>query len=189
MLRPVLFALTPILAACFITGCGSAQVPMQKSLRGDAPCYITMRQMQQSLIAAAKNSGWSVKQTGRGSLQAQRKEGSKMAKVAISHTNKRYHISYLDSEGLGYDGENIGNTYNLWLNTLKQRIAMNLPLSCKSLPPEMLQQQSATAPHQPSQRIEHEVSVLIPEKHEAPAEEIDTPLMIESVPQEMMIIR
>lgn len=192
MKRRTLTLCATLCALVVLSGCGgSVQVPIQKNLRGDAPCAMTMLQMEQSLIAAARNSGWTTRKMGRGSLQAEHRDGSVMAKVAISHTSSRYHITYLDSEGLAYDGTHIGETYNRWLETLKARIALNLPLTCKILPAnQTLQAKPAVAPRSvPQQQVQQEISVLTPPKPEAPAEEIEAPFMIESVPTEMMIIR
>ncbi len=187
-------ALLTLGTAVTFTGCGGAQVPIQKRVSATAPCDMTQRQMEQSLIAAARHSNWNVQRMGKGSLQAVRREGDRMAKIAISYTRQKYFISYLDSEGMNQSGEAIDATYNRWLYDLRGRIAKNMPLSCKTMSPATIKEPvTKQTPPQPVQlrviQPVQEQSVLTPLEAAEPVEEVTTPLMIESVPAEMMIIQ
>ena len=51
-----------------------------------------------------------------------------MAKVRVNYTDEFYSIKYVDSQNLKYDGENIHNNYNGWIQNLDRAIQTQLNL-------------------------------------------------------------
>lgn len=48
------------------------------------------------------------------------------ADILITYSKSEYSINYVDSKGLKYDGKNIDNRYNRWMNNLTKEIDLTL---------------------------------------------------------------
>lgn len=175
-------------AALLLTGCGKTpQAPIQ-NLAKSTQCIITTSQFSNGIIAAAEKEGWNVQKLGKANLQAVHEEDGKMARIAISYSKTKYYLTYLDSRGMRYDGKQIDATYNIWMHQLRRAINSELITTCKEMPQPVAAPKPVSTPKRVTQKPATERSVLTPETKEAPIEEIDSPVMIESVPADIMIV-
>jgi major membrane immunogen (membrane-anchored lipoprotein) len=175
-------------AALLLTGCGKTpQAPLQNLTR-NTQCVITSSQFSNGIITAAEKEGWNIQKFGKANLQAVREEDGKMARIAISYSKTKYYLTYLDSKGMRYDGKQIDATYNIWLHQLRRAVNSELVTTCKQMPQPVTTAKPVSTPKRVIQKPETERSVLTPETKEAPIEEIESPVMIESVPTDIMIV-
>lgn len=132
-----------------------------------------MQQMELALINATYQSQWQLTKQGKGSFTALRRDGSSDAKIAVSHTARRYHATYLDSHGLGYDGNQIDASYRRWLNELDRAVTNDIAVLCAraEIPKEIPQ------------------NLLESKPEPVDNEEVETPVMVESVPSEILQVR
>ena len=169
-------AVTALATALLIGGCTPApQVKVTPAPLNSKPaqCQLSMQQMELALVNATHQSQWQLTKQGKGSFTALRRDGSRDAKIAISHTARRYHVTYLDSHGLGYDGNQIDASYRRWLNELDRAVTNDIAVLCA---------QAETSKPLPQ-------SLLTPEPKIPDGEELETPVMVESVPSEMLEVR
>ncbi|MDX1295269.1 MAG: hypothetical protein R3302_03315 [Sulfurimonadaceae bacterium] len=182
------YALAPIALVLLLAGCGKTpQAPIQ-NLAKNTQCVITTNQFSDGIITAAQKEGWDVQKLGKANLQAVREEDGKMARIAISYSKTKYYLTYLDSNGMRYDGKQIDATYNIWLHQLRRAINSELVTTCKEMPQHIAAPTPVPTPKRVIQNPTTEHSVLTPETKKAPIEEIDSPVMIESVPADIMIV-
>lgn len=154
------------------TGCSAPKplAPVSSQTTANRECPLTPHQMEQALITGAHQAHWQLSKHGKGHFSAIRRDGKNNAKIAISHTGQRYYVTYLDSHGLDYDGQRITMTYHQWLEELAAALKTNIAIECV---------RSEPVPRVPQ-------SLLTPEVHAPTNEVIETPVMIESVPMEML---
>jgi hypothetical protein len=145
------------------SGC-SSKVPVEPVAVDNNACRLDARQMNVCITNAALHSGWSASSNGDGKVRAVRRDTGHMAKIAISHTAEQYHIDYLDSKGMGYNGSAIDPLYDQWVSDLQNGITLTIASLCD----EMGRKARAEA---------------------FPPEEVDLPVMVESVPEDLRRIR
>jgi hypothetical protein len=105
---------------------------------------------------------------GRNHLQAERIAGNKSLRIAVSQAGPKVYLTYLGSRGMGYDGSVIDRDYHEWIRHLKAAFATETARHCIVIPP---------------------VETVEPAERSEPLETIDSPVMVETVPEELMIAR
>lgn len=97
----------------------------------DEPIYgggksLSLSQVKERIIAAARDRDWSPDARGRGKIVATHHIRSHMAQVVITYDTKKYSIEYSDSQNLNYNGKTIHRNYNRWVANLRDTINRRL---------------------------------------------------------------
>lgn len=123
--RVVLFALFTIL---ILGGCRNNPVynVMDSDISTLGASNKSMDQVKSAIIDAGTPLGWVFSDKGEGHLVATLAVRKHMAVVDITYNTKAYSINYKDSENLSYDGTNIHQNYNSWVQNLQRRINIKL---------------------------------------------------------------
>ncbi|MFO7594123.1 MAG: hypothetical protein R6X15_08790 [Pseudomonadota bacterium] len=89
---------------------------------------ITLDQMKTAIIRAGAKRGWAMKAVAPGHVVGTLHQRQHMAQIDIKYNTQNYSITYKDSSGLNYDGTNIHNFYNKWIQTLRRDIDVQLSM-------------------------------------------------------------
>lgn len=157
------WAVALLLGSITFSGC-TTKVPVEPVAVDNHACRLDAKQMNVCITNAALQCGWAASSNGKGTVRAVRSDGDQTAKVTISHTAEQYRIDYLDSKGMAYDGTSIVPRYDQWVGDLNSSITRTIAALCD----EMGRQAKAEA---------------------FPPEEVELPLMVESVPENLRRIR
>lgn len=86
----------------------------------------TAKDIKKAIIRAGAALGWTMKAKKRGHIVGTLYLRKHVAVVDINYTNKTYNITYKDSQHLNYDGTNIHQNYNSWVQNLNRQIQAQL---------------------------------------------------------------
>ena len=86
----------------------------------------TLDQVREAIQSAADFLSWRLKFLSPGKVLATYKIRSHTVQVLILYTEDHYSIRYHDSFNLNYDGDEIHESYNLWVGNLNTRIEKEL---------------------------------------------------------------
>ncbi len=91
---------------------------------------LTPQKVEEAIDSAAVFLGWKTKAVKPGLRLATYVKGSHTVQVSIAYTTDSYHIKYLDSRNMEYDGEEgeIHESYNIWVKELDNRIEKELQM-------------------------------------------------------------
>lgn len=87
---------------------------------------VTLDEVGKTIVRAGVGLGWQMREVKPGAIVGTINLREHTAVVDIAYTTKQYSITYKDSTNLRYDGANIHNNYNGWVQNLSQRIAAAL---------------------------------------------------------------
>ena len=115
-------------AVALIIGCASSLVPLQNL---ESQPVVTTRSLSQDevgkvIIRAGASLNMQMKQVRAGLITATYSARSATAVMDVKYDAKQYSITYKDSQGLQYNGNQIHKTYNGWVQRLDGRIRAQL---------------------------------------------------------------
>lgn len=84
--------------------------------------------VRKAIVRAGGSLGWVMKNAGKGKLVGTLMLRKHVAIVDIDYSAKSYSIHYKDSQNLNYDGTNIHNNYNGWVQNLNRAIQSQLSM-------------------------------------------------------------
>ena len=110
-----------------LAGCRSAPVRnvYDAPVTTGKPAYTTA-DVKKAIMAAGASLGWQMRDAGPGVIEGTLFLRSHMAQVEIPYTKQNYSITYKNSSNLNYDGTNIHNNYNGWVQNLDNAIKTQL---------------------------------------------------------------
>jgi hypothetical protein len=107
-----------------LVGCRTAPVynVEEASVISSTNKSLSMNDVKNAIIRGGASRGWSMKDAGKGHIVGTLHLRKHMAMVDIKYNTKSYSITYKDSEGLNYDGANVHQNYNGWVQNLETSI-------------------------------------------------------------------
>jgi len=87
---------------------------------------VSASDVKKAIIRAGGSLGWQMKADKPGHILGTLFLRDHMAQVDINYSSKSYSITYKDSKNLKYDGTNIHNNYNGWVQNLQRNIDVQL---------------------------------------------------------------
>ncbi|EST17411.1 putative lipoprotein [Pseudomonas putida S610] len=109
-----------------IAGCTSKPVLNPSEQLAAATPY-TQQQVQQTILKAIVERGWTARSVGASVIQADiTVRNTFYAAVDIHYSASQFRIDYRDSRELGYDGGKIHRNYNRWVYNLDRSIVRQL---------------------------------------------------------------
>lgn len=125
-IKPNFFVIAATALLIFLAGCRSNPVYNID----DAPIQIagkhSMNDIQKAIIRAGAGLGWTMKAKNDGHIVGTLFIRQHVAIIDVRYTKKAYSITYKDSQNLNYDGTNIHNNYNGWVQNLNRQIQAQL---------------------------------------------------------------
>ena len=121
-----IFVVTLTAALVFLAGCKTNPVYNVDNAPIDVSGKHSSKQIQKAIISAGKSLGWKMRAKKKGHIVATLFVRKHVAIVDIRYSTKSYSITYKDSKGLNYDGNNIHKFYNSWVQNLDNRIQSHL---------------------------------------------------------------
>jgi hypothetical protein len=118
-----------------LTGCGEI-LPVKNV--NNAPVLVSAKsytedQVRDAILLAGRKLKWEMSEKSpgviAGNIYSRGTESG--ADILITYTKSEYSINYVDSKGLKYDGKNIDNRYNRWINNLTKEIDLTLMQSIR----------------------------------------------------------
>jgi hypothetical protein len=109
-----------------LMGCRSAPVYNVEDAAVNVGPAASLKAVKKAIMAAGAGLGWQMRQTEPGVITGTLFLRKHMAKVKIPYSKTNYSILYEDSSELGYDGTNIHNNYNGWVQNLDRAIKARL---------------------------------------------------------------
>lgn len=95
-----------------------------------APIHISGKHndsdVKKAITRAGAGLGWVMKEKKPGHIEGTLFLRSHVAIIDIRYNKKSYSITYKDSQNLNYDGTNIHNNYNGWVQNLDRQIQAQL---------------------------------------------------------------
>ncbi|MFV0481044.1 MAG: hypothetical protein ACK5LP_03575 [Campylobacteraceae bacterium] len=128
MRKRLFFASLITISALFYTGCSFTQAPIhdvQSATVQGAEAKLTQTQVEQAILKAGVTEGWRMQKIKSGLISAIHSERGHSATVEIAYSASSYSIKYKDSVNLKYDGANINQNYNSWVQSLDKAIQKN----------------------------------------------------------------
>lgn len=127
-MKKLLFKLLIVaVAAGAIVGCRTAPVyNVEKQTIVANVDNVKMSDVKKAIIRAGGTLGWQMTSDKPGHMVGTLHLRDHMAQVDINYSTKSYSITYKDSQNLKYDGTNIHNNYNGWVQNLQRNIDVQL---------------------------------------------------------------
>jgi hypothetical protein len=126
---------TKWIAACasavllLASGCGTKPVyNVNASPVATSKSNPTQADVEKAILRAGAALGWQMKPTKPGHILGTLNLRTHVAVVDVDYTPTTYSIKYKDSTNLDYDGTNIHNNYNGWIQNLEKGIRTQLSL-------------------------------------------------------------
>jgi len=117
---------TPFVVLFLLMACNRV-VPVKDIEREPiTPAATSMDTVQKAILKAGAAQGWQMKQVGPGKIEGTLFLRTHKAVVDIAYDTKTFSIKYKDSSELKYDGTNIHQNYNSWVENLAKQIRVNL---------------------------------------------------------------
>lgn len=82
----------------------------------------TENEIEEAIWSAGRRLEWYIKKVGPGEMLGLYRKRTHTATVSISYDRTQFSITYQDSENLKYDGSKIHKNYNVWIQTLAEKI-------------------------------------------------------------------
>jgi hypothetical protein len=117
------------LTAVTIAACASASVPVHNfsGVPVGAKSDPTLEQVGKTIAKAGVSAGWQMSEIRPGHIVGTYKIRRHLAVVDVTYTTKTYDIKYKDGTAdLRYDGQNIHQNYNTWVEELERVIRAHL---------------------------------------------------------------
>lgn len=105
----------------FLAACATAPLNEPLDVRFADP-QVTSEERAAQILRAGTGLGWTMQKTAENLIQASRREGERMALLAISFDAERFSIKRLDSAGFAYGQDEIAPDFNRWVSALKAAI-------------------------------------------------------------------
>ena len=121
-----LFSILMLVAVVFISGCRTAPIYNVDDSVIPASDKITEKSVKDAIIKAGFSLGWIMDADKPGHIIGTLNLRKHVAVVDVKYSTKSYSITYKDSTELSYDGTNIHNNYNSWVQNLDKRIKLHL---------------------------------------------------------------
>lgn len=86
----------------------------------------TLEQVRKAVVEAVVVKTWQIEKDDPHKVQAALHKGTKLARIVIEYSTKKYSIRYKDSTRLLYEDGKIHRRYNAWIEGLKITIDKNL---------------------------------------------------------------
>jgi len=83
---------------------------------------VTLEQARIAIINASVTSRWQIEEIAPGHMTATKSAGNQKAVVDIKYDTSAFGIFYKSSKNLEYDGFNIHQNYNNWMQNLQHNI-------------------------------------------------------------------
>jgi hypothetical protein len=113
----------------FVSGCGTKPIyNVNSSPVATSKPNPTQDDVAKAILRAGAALGWQMKQTKPGHILGTLNLRTHVAVVDVDYTPTTYSIKYKDSTNLDYDGTNIHNNYNGWIQNLEKGIRTQLSL-------------------------------------------------------------
>jgi len=115
-----------LLTALMLGVVGCRTMPLENVSNAPIGGSFTIEQVTDKIASACKRRGWTVRVVAPGRIEASLVTRVHMARIEIAYDLTRYSITYVDSENLRYDGENIHKNYVRWIRNLNREIGLAL---------------------------------------------------------------
>jgi len=116
-----------LLFTLLLVGCGRIQ-PVTNVEDTPVAYDLQNKQVKMSIVQAATNRSWTIKEVSPGALIAKVHVCKHSAEVKIPYNNKYYSIIYLNSVNLKASDGKIHRNYNRWVNNLNVDIQRAITL-------------------------------------------------------------
>ena len=112
----------PLTVLLVLAACRTAPVYYVQSEGLGAPSNAKLSQVTKAIKRAGAGLGWAMTQQKPGHLTGKLAVRSHRAEVDVKYNTKTFSITYRGSQNLKYDGANIHNNYNGWIQRLRNAI-------------------------------------------------------------------
>jgi len=109
-----------------LIGCRTAPVYNVTEAPVDVSSSATDKDVKKAIMVAGAGLGWQMKEVEPGHIVGSLFLRKHSAVVDIPYSTSSYSIIYKDSTELNYDGTNIHNNYNGWIQNLDRAIKASL---------------------------------------------------------------
>jgi len=109
-----------------LIGCRTAPVYNVTEAPVDVSSSATAKDVKKAIMVAGAGLGWQMKEVEPGHIVGSLFLRKHSAVVDIPYSTSSYSIIYKDSTELNYDGTNIHNNYNGWIQNLDRAIKASL---------------------------------------------------------------
>ncbi len=124
-----IFIVAVSLVLMVLSGCRTAAVyNVEDAAVVTSVNNVSSSDVKKAIMRAGAGLGWVMKANGSGKLIGTLSLRKHVAVVDIDYSTKSYSIRYNDSQELGYDGTNIHQNYNGWVQNLQKAIQTQLNL-------------------------------------------------------------
>lgn len=123
--KKIAFTAMVVLTMALI-GCRTAPVYNVTDTAVNVSGKATADDVKQAIMSAGAGLGWQMKEVKPGHIVGSLFIRKHSAVVDIPYSTKSYSITYKDSTELKYDGTNIHNNYNGWVQNLDRAIQARL---------------------------------------------------------------
>ncbi len=121
-----LLRVVPVTLLLVLAACRTAPVYNVQSEGLGAPSNASLSQVSKAIKQAGAGLGWAMKTRKPGHLVGTIAVRSHRAEVEIRYNTKTFSIAYKNSQNLKYDGSNIHNNYNGWIQRLRNAILVQV---------------------------------------------------------------
>lgn len=116
-------------ALLFVSGCGTKPVyNVNGAPVATSKANASLDDVKQAIVRAGAALGWQMRDVKPGHIEGSLYLRTHVAKVDVMFDTKSFGITYKDSTNLDYDGTNIHNNYNGWIQNLEKGIRTQLSL-------------------------------------------------------------
>ncbi len=124
-----IFIVAVSLVLMVLSGCRTAAVyNVEDAVVVASVDKVSSSDVKKAIMRAGSGLGWVMKANGTGKLIGTLSLRKHVAVVDIDYSSKSYSIRYNDSQHLNYDGTNIHQNYNSWVQNLQKAIQTQLNL-------------------------------------------------------------
>jgi len=117
--RGVLLIITVLV---LLSGCRSAPVYNPKGISISPRPSASKEEIAEAIWSAGRRDGWQIEKVGEWKLKAVKRIRNHSATISIHYSKNTLDISYVDSDNLDFDGQNIHENYNVWIHRLTEKI-------------------------------------------------------------------
>ncbi|MBX9706232.1 MAG: hypothetical protein K5Q00_08240 [Gammaproteobacteria bacterium] len=131
MRKPISLFMCAILALS-LAACATVS-PIRSASQQPVPAGLSQAQVGKIISSSAQNLGWQVAMTKPGFVTATMAVVPGAATVSIPYSSSSYSILYNSSQNMQYDGTQIQNDYNQWVQNLNDKIQDNLTTAATAM--------------------------------------------------------
>ena len=111
-----------IAALVILSGCRTSPIYNAKDVSISPRASVSEEEMADAIRSAGRRLGWDFVKEGAWELKAMKRIGNHSLTVSIGYSKTAFDILYVDSENLLFDGQNIHDSYNVWVRQLEEMI-------------------------------------------------------------------